>query len=774
MTDLAALKDNVDADDGFRYAIGRGKPSSLFRNASFLLIPLAVYQIVYTFVGNDPFFTRNLINSIISLLVSLIVIAWASLSVSKQDDILTLKRHYNEGLLSSQNVFITLALTLVQHIVCIFELSVTRSWVNDNLQATLTGDALTQQIRNEARYQQFNLIAQVIITLYFICAARLSFKTLDNEDATVSYTLGASTVIVSIASFALLYFNGHADYFVNIPDIASVYQPWLLGWLFGLTIVFLVIAAAAWVINHQQWRAIVPPLWVTILVLLFVSIPLAGRSYQNTADVHQEWSGEKGNWVNRLANVSESYLKGEGCPAKYYDGNSCGYSTSVYPWENNANPRSGYSRCINQACLGILGQIYAQDFLLVSRTFAYAVAGIFLLLLCISYLWHHGANLELKGNPKNSAFAGGIGLVLVVFLVLQFAYVAPIPETYSGDANTLRYSNYIAAHPSLHLITKFQAVDDFNFEISEELNDLLFEFILFQSHKYLVLQLTEQLDNVILTRIGDVGNYYDSFYRDLSSLDHSIGLIWIEVEDQLRLIVTFYVGPKAPATLSMVYHELDGRRDEFQDDDGVGLVLTNDAQDLILENVLQAHLRIFNTRGEASVFGYVDVPRFNSSYPGSAAYDNRNILLPEEFEYDINDAVNSIRRDGGNNFVAAIWDGSHWELGKETRIEFTELRESIISEGIDQAVLFFYDFVYENQAQLVGILYGAEYIDDDQAKSLLRFIKSLNEVAIPFYPLIDPDFFDLDYLINFGCVPDPEVRIETNNRFISDIEDYLD
>jgi len=165
---------------------------------------------------------------------------------------------------------------------------------------------------------------------------------------------------------------------------------------------------------------------------------------------------------------------------------------------------------------------------------------------------------------------------------------------------------------------------------------------------------------------------------------------------------------------------------------------------------------------------FLDMPDFERYYVKDDVYKQTDIVLSSDlFDPNIATAVNLMRSQGTNKYVIGdmLEDGVTMdEIGNKN---FNDLRTQLIGDPKDFPRIMFYKFEYEDKEQIVCLfLCEVMTLDDNQMEILEALKSSLTDVAIALYPIIDPDYFDLDILINIGAIPDPDFRIHINNDLI--------
>jgi len=127
-----------------------------------------------------------------------------------------------------------------------------------------------------------------------------------------------------------------------------------------------------------------------------------------------------------------------------------------------------------------------------------------------------------------------------------------------------------------------------------------------------------------------------------------------------------------------------------------------------------------------------------------------------------------MRSNDTNKFVLSTLKGGKVLLNEIGNLDFYNLRMKLFDLGNDIPRIMFYKFEYENKQQVVCLFISKVVkLSNKQVSALDELKRGLTEVAITLYPIIDPNYFDLDVLVNVGAIPDPEYRIHVNNDLIA-------
>lgn len=283
------------------------------------------------------------------------------------------------------------------------------------------------------------------------------------------------------------------------------------------------------------------------------------------------------------------------------------------------------------------------------------------------------------------------------------------------------------------------------------------------------MEMTEDMKGLLVREKGWRGERgYDEFFSEVQRWRHCVSMIWLEVEKTDGLFVVFSAGQDADKAFLDLMKEVENEINYGSSFEGVGAVVAWDKNDLGLENMLQKNKLIYTQRMEGDYDYYLDMPKFELIYPKDEEFrNNRLVLTGNKFDGKIQETVNQMRIDNENKYILTTMKDSKVLLNEFGELDFYNLRMKLLELGNDIPRIMFYKFEYENKSQVVCFfICKVMKLSNKQLKTLEELKKSLSEVAITLYPIMDSNFFDLDVLINVGAIPDPEYRIHINNDLI--------
>jgi len=207
------------------------------------------------------------------------------------------------------------------------------------------------------------LIIQGFFLIYFIAGALISSKYVKAEDEAMGDFVSATSLFLFATGLAILMQADFLDGYNAYPTLATLFPDWSLDGLFYLGGAAAGIGFLGVLIGYGRWRFL-----VFILILLALAYTSAQGFYTNIAydqslDIYEFYSGNSTSvsvCLNRMEIIHERELLEFECPQKYLPETACDASQRVERWEEGS---TGDQRCLNENCCGLLGEIYAADYL---------------------------------------------------------------------------------------------------------------------------------------------------------------------------------------------------------------------------------------------------------------------------------------------------------------------------------------------------------------------------------------------------------------------------
>jgi hypothetical protein len=282
--------------------------------------------------------------------------------------------------------------------------------------------------------------------------------------------------------------------------------------------------------------------------------------------------------------------------------------------------------------------------------------------------------------------------------------------------------------------------------------------------------MTDNMTSMLTRSKGWATSNYDDFYNDILKWNSAVALIWLDVETEERVCVVVWAGDQPEDAFVKI---LDETSEELEGDvtfEGVGVGIGYDRKDLVLENLLQKNKLLFATRITGEYDYYLDVPEFEKSYDKEAEFKAARVDFSDSqlFSRDYENAVNDMKMNGVNKYVlGSINDNGKVFLDEVGVQDFEFVRNRLFDTWTDTPRIMFYNFEYEDKEQTVCLFVCKVMKLSKKQRNVIDALKrSLTRAGVSLYPIIDPNYFDVDILINIGAIPDPDFRIHINNDLI--------
>jgi len=171
---------------------------------------------------------------------------------------------------------------------------------------------------------------------------------------------------------------------------------------------------------------------------------------------------------------------------------------------------------------------------------------------------------------------------------------------------------------------------------------------------------------------------------------------------------------------------------------------------------------VFNNENFA--LSKITIPTFTSqSYSGDSTYNNKAFNLPAaQFDSDVNSDIDDLRSDGGYKWVSVTYNGKTFAVNQYTTLSYT-FSDFANTLSNDEFSFVVYNFAYEQYARPICLMTGLENWVPTYATATNAFIDACVNSAMAILPIKGGDTFDLDVLIGFGALPNPQARIDAAN-----------
>lgn len=268
---------------------------------------------------------------------------------------------------------------------------------------------------------------QVLFALYFIFAARTTFRCLKFGNQAITTLVFIGALMTCIYGLNLLFVTSHAEGYNTYPQLHSHFQPWVLRSLIAISIAVVALSFITFLVNHRGWRVGFVLVGLLYIVSTLFLVSLVGPSFHHTRKIYQYYNGEakdssRAIAFDRLHKVDERTVEAWGCPAKYLDASNCALGDRITRWETYPKNSSSELRdpnatktvepqpvttltftleedaralattdplyCLNTACEGVNAQLYSDAFLNVSNFGLLTLLFSVLIVVGTGYFWY--------------------------------------------------------------------------------------------------------------------------------------------------------------------------------------------------------------------------------------------------------------------------------------------------------------------------------------------------------------------------------------------------
>jgi len=277
-------------------------------------------------------------------------------------------------------------------------------------------------------------VFQILFTIYFIFAARTTFRCLKFGNQAITTLVFIGALLTCVYGLNLLFLSIHAQGYDDYPQLETHFPQWVIRSLIAISIAVVALSFLTFLVNHRGWRVGFVLVGLLYIISTLFLVSLVGPSYHHVRKIYQFYNGEAKDssdteaWT-RLRLVDESQIENWGCPAKYVDASNCALADQVHRWEDYPKTSSSELRteetasaeatpeaapqvstltfmleenrvladtttttepyyCLNTACEGVNGQLYAQPFLDVANWGLLTLLFSGLIVVGTAYFWY--------------------------------------------------------------------------------------------------------------------------------------------------------------------------------------------------------------------------------------------------------------------------------------------------------------------------------------------------------------------------------------------------
>jgi len=794
--ELPQVKPNsVDIGSDFHYTSEKYVPLSKLKKASYIMLPLALYQIFYGIISKGystgSFPTTLAINGIISVVLAFSILRWAGRRAQAEKEIFRANKDENEGPFGSSFVFITSLLESAASVVLLLNQYMQREYTNEYLVAVNSSSALWEsnfgaQTLMEAErkmnlYYNIYALIQVAFMIYYASAADISFKYVKSDDSTMSKLVSISNLLLLSFSLGLTWMLGHAIVYDDNEYLAKLFPEWILKIQLTIAIMTSIFSFFVWVTNYTKSKAGCFILCVFLTFTLLGNMYLTGKAERSTKQVYNFYKDTSNSiqWTNIMSYVNQKELIKIGCPSKYLATTSCPNSLKAVNWEDTLSMNEENMQCLNTACAGLLGQLYSNEYLIITNLGLLSILANGLVLVGLYYFWSQRVETKEIKNPREWLFLGLMLLVASLFMLSKAAYQRPYIQQYPGDFKNIKLVNFLTAAPAINQYTSIHTQTDYYDQMFDEIMD----FVSGHQNKYLILRVNETKPDLIYVYAkADIKKNYDDFYNEMKKINHGIGLVWIKVEHIERLFMTLYLSNSTSKAIKDAYLGGQDLKSLNYKDPEIGVVATTNITDLVLENAMQRNHHVFRIHYYENDDWYGNPSWHNDFEMGPARYFTKannassqglHISLPtDHFDPHISEKFDDLTKNHAHKYVST-------KVAKDGTVTLDKVGEKAATYlnfigTLPQSDLriSLYDFQYEDRRIPVAVFWYIKGTQKDWISTLDAYAKSFQKAAVTILPTDSFNDLDLESFVVLGAIVDPKVRQHYADVMIKHLEDY--
>ena len=515
----------------FRPSVHAQHSLKTVQRLSTLTILLSIYQLVPNgltlahFINS--FTSISSVLSAISLLLGIGLAVWATKVLKAEEHRSLLSEELISGEWEGRNInlFVSLLLRAAASFILIPNMLIQRSYANERMTAygsTFNQPGYTTYARIIDGLTIPLPLLELMISASFLKAARTVFKYVKEPGRAISRITNLGNITLMASSLGLIFTILHTSAYYSHSHLANTLQNANLMRLLGFGVTASIFTFLIWLINHKKWRV---PSLMTIFLMLALVVGfgvLTLGSYRHALGVQNAYGDGLGvkAWAERARNVDMRDFERFGCPLKYTPGNVCDSDLRTEGWEAGAGAMKG--RCLNIACKGLLGGLYASPFMEISNFALVSTVSGMLIVLGGIYFWQRHENFINASGKKGY---GGL-VILGAMMVLFFGALAFYKKPYIHELN-----------PMLSPAVTYQLEWDEYFgeptneqggglNVEDELEQKLKDFVFSQKYRYLIMTFDETSKTLVLDKEGEMSSTtYQDFVDAFSPNKPAFGLV---------------------------------------------------------------------------------------------------------------------------------------------------------------------------------------------------------------------------------------------------------
>jgi len=523
------------------------------KRLSILVIPLALYQISAGFflTSQHPSSLNSGLSfaGIFSLAFLSFVLYWTFITTGKEEKVHSLYQKTKDQL-SSFDLLIFSALKLTQIPVLIANLYFQQEYITDLITAQKSivspWDSIQQPSSdlNNGMMMTYAITEGIFFIYSLLAIITLSKFSLQPKKLCSIFIFVFNAILLG-TSLSLAFTAYRAWTPQNYPRFDSLFPRSMLMTLLGLGGFSAMLTLPMWFINHKKWRVGFLAGFLLTLLTGLLLVSFSNSAYSHSQSIYQTYKSTENSreWSLNMGLVSQKEIEAAGCPSKYVSQGYCETDSIISAWES-ASTNGIRPYCLNEQCAGILGQLYADQFLHISNlSFATAIGS---LLLSIGMLYSmktrgRGDSSKPRTKGRHNKWLFTLFVVgLCVTLVYGFAPNDSIEEfkdsqnyadqTNSGESD---YLNWINA--ATNVMNKAGLISTNN--NSADVEYAIAQMMTARIDRFLIMTQDFEANKLILAKKGGNDQTYERFLESLSSTDPQIALVQMPIDDDKEMLI---------------------------------------------------------------------------------------------------------------------------------------------------------------------------------------------------------------------------------------------
>ena len=277
---------------------------------------------------------------------------------------------------------------------------------------------------------------------YFLLVSRSAFKFLDFGNRSMSLLVFISNTLQLAAGLSLIYYSKNLQQFNNHEHITANFPLWNLSALYVTGIAISAITLLTFIVNWRKWRIGFFFIAFLLLIIFVLLINFTGFAYRHARYTYNHYESEA-YCPGRLGAADIQDLSNHGCPSKYVVVNNtvsldCDNAWVGTLWEQDvgvaASKQKHQQGCLNEACCGVLADIYTADLYILAHLSLIATVLVGLVSIGTYYLWYiNWLDYGITKSSKDLVWLLAKILLVGAFVGVYLAVPLSVPSEYGNS-----------------------------------------------------------------------------------------------------------------------------------------------------------------------------------------------------------------------------------------------------------------------------------------------------------------------------------------------------